>query len=141
MGGNHIDRAWHVRFLSALSVATRVADGRIHHGMGCVLGSTNGWRGLLAVGGRVTGVSRYPIGELRRLDRDGSRDVGNGGGVVQSRVARTSGVRGCEHAVLSSIGFVFFFDDVVVAFVGASAMGCCLWIALVLRTRFSGAKA
>ena len=44
-------------------------------------------------------------------------------------------------AVLSSIGFVLFFDDVVVAFVGATAMGCCLWIALALRTRFSGAKA
>jgi uncharacterized membrane protein len=29
--------------------------------------------------------------------------------------------------VLSTIGFVFFFDDVVVAAVGAVAMGTCLW--------------
>jgi uncharacterized membrane protein len=29
--------------------------------------------------------------------------------------------------VLSTIGFVFFFDDVVVAVVGAVAMGTCLW--------------
>ena len=29
--------------------------------------------------------------------------------------------------VLSTIGFVFFFDDVVVAAVGAAAMGACLW--------------
>lgn len=28
---------------------------------------------------------------------------------------------------LSTIGFVFFFDDVVVAAVGAAAMGACLW--------------
>ena len=29
--------------------------------------------------------------------------------------------------ILSTIGFVFFFDDVVVAAVGAVAMGTCLW--------------
>ena len=32
--------------------------------------------------------------------------------------------------VLSTIGFVFFFDDVVVAAVGAVAMGTCLWLGL-----------
>ena len=29
--------------------------------------------------------------------------------------------------ILSTIGFVFFFDDVVVAAVGSVAMGTCLW--------------
>jgi putative membrane protein len=38
--------------------------------------------------------------------------------------------------VLSTIGFLFFFDDVVVAAVGAVAMGTCLWWGL-LRSRRS----
>ncbi len=39
--------------------------------------------------------------------------------------------------VLSTIGFVFFFDDVVVAAVGAVAMGTCLWWGLRRSRRSS----
>ncbi len=41
--------------------------------------------------------------------------------------------------VMYTIGFVFFFGDIVVAFVGAIAMGWSLWRAVVLRVRPIGA--
>lgn len=37
--------------------------------------------------------------------------------------------------VMYTIGFVFFFDDIVVAVVGAIAMGWCLWRGVVHRAR------
>ena len=40
--------------------------------------------------------------------------------------------------VMYTIGFVFFFDDIVVAVVGAIAMGGCLWRGVVHRSRPTG---
>ena len=43
--------------------------------------------------------------------------------------------------VMYTIGFVFFFGDIVVAFVGAITMGWCLWRGVVLRPRPIGGLA
>jgi putative membrane protein len=46
---------------------------------------------------------------------------------LQMMTSRLSLITYATLTVLSTIGFVFFFDDVVVAAVGAVAMGTCLW--------------
>ena len=49
------------------------------------------------------------------------------GAKLQMTTSRLSIATYATLTVLSTIGFVFFFDDVVVAAVGAVAMGTCLW--------------
>jgi putative membrane protein len=46
---------------------------------------------------------------------------------LQMTTLRLSLITYATLTVLSTIGFLFFFDDVVVAAVGAVAMGTCLW--------------
>lgn len=47
-----------------------------------------------------------------------------GCGPVRRRASRLPGITYATLAVLSTLGFLFFFDDVVVAAVGGLAMGC-----------------
>ena len=49
------------------------------------------------------------------------------GAKLQMTMSRLSIATYATLTILSTIGFVFFFDDVVVAAVGAVAMGTCLW--------------
>jgi putative membrane protein len=49
------------------------------------------------------------------------------GSIPHGSIARLSIITYATLTVLSAIGFVFFFDDVIVAVVGAAAMGTCLW--------------
>ncbi len=49
------------------------------------------------------------------------------GAKLQMTTSRLSIATYATLTILSTIGFVFFFDDVVVAAVGAVAMGTCLW--------------
>ena len=49
------------------------------------------------------------------------------GSTSRDATSRLSVITYATLTVLSTIGFLFFFDDVVVAVVGAVAMGTCLW--------------